>query len=50
LSGKPFDVASHALPAMRLDPAVTGIFAFRDGDFALGGSDPHPHVKAEVAV
>jgi thymidylate synthase len=29
---------------------VTDIFAFRFEDFALEGYDPHPHIKAEVAV
>ncbi|MBX6328071.1 MAG: thymidylate synthase [Pseudolabrys sp.] len=38
------------LPRMRLNPAVTDIFAFRYEDFTLEGYDPHPHIKAEVAV
>ena len=38
------------LPTMRLNPAVKDIFAFRYEDFALEGYDPHPHIKAEVAV
>jgi thymidylate synthase len=38
------------LPAMRINPAVTDIFAFRFEDFALEGYDAHPHIKAEVAV
>jgi thymidylate synthase len=38
------------LPAMRINPAVTDIFAFRYEDFALEGYDAHPHIKAEVAV
>ena len=37
-------------PRMRLNPAVTDIFAFRYEDFALEGYDPHPHIKAQVAV
>jgi len=40
----------RALPTMRLNPAVNDIFAFRYEDFALEGYDPHPHIKAEVAV
>jgi thymidylate synthase len=40
----------RALPTMRLNPAVTDIFAFRYEDFVLEGYDPHPHIKAEVAV
>jgi thymidylate synthase len=42
--------APRALPTMRLNPAVTDLFAFRYEDFALEGYDPHPHIKAEVAV
>jgi thymidylate synthase len=38
------------LPTMRLNPAVKDIFAFRYQDFALEGYEPHPHIKAEVAV
>ncbi|HHW63701.1 MAG TPA: thymidylate synthase [Rhodocyclaceae bacterium] len=40
----------RALPKLRLNPAVTDIFAFRFEDFALEGYDPHPHIKAPVAV
>ena len=39
-----------ALPRMRLNRAVTDLFAFRYEDFALEGYDPHPRIKAEVAV
>jgi thymidylate synthase len=38
------------LPVMRINPAVTDIFAFRFKDFTLEGYDAHPHIKAEVAV
>lgn len=38
------------LPRMTLNPAVTDILAFRFEDFVLEGYDPHPHIKAEVAV
>ena len=38
------------LPRMRLNPAVDDLFAFRYEDFALEGYDPHPRIKAEVAV
>jgi thymidylate synthase len=38
------------LPTMRLNPAVTDLFAFRFEDFALEGYDPHPHIPAPVAV
>jgi len=39
-----------ALPRMRLNPAVTDLFAFRYEDFVLENYDPHPSIKAEVAV
>ena len=35
---------------MRLNPAVKDIFGFRYEDFTLEDYDPHPHIKAEVAV
>ena len=38
------------LPRMVLNPAVTDLLAFRYEDFILDAYDPHPHIKAEVAV
>ena len=38
------------LPKMRLNPAVKDIFEFKFEDFTLEGYDPHPGIKAEVAV
>ena len=38
------------LPVMKLNPEVQDLFAFRFEDFTLEGYDPHPHIKAEVAV
>jgi thymidylate synthase len=38
------------LPTMRLNPAAKDLFAFRYEDFALEGYQPHPHIKAAVAV
>lgn len=38
------------LPTMRLNPAVTDIHAFQFEDFTLEGYDPHPAIKAPVAV
>ena len=38
------------LPTMTLNPAVRDIFAFRFEDFTLTGYDPHPAIKAPVAV
>jgi thymidylate synthase len=40
----------RALPRMRLNPEVRDLFAFRYEDFELEGYDPHPAIKAEVAV
>ena len=37
-------------PTMKLNPEVTDLFAFRFDDFTLEGYDPHPHIKAPVAV
>jgi thymidylate synthase len=42
--------APRRLPRMLLNPAVTDLFAFRYQDFTLEGYDPHPHIKAKVAV
>jgi thymidylate synthase len=38
------------LPAMRLNPEVKSLFDFRYEDFALLNYDPHPGIKAPVAV
>jgi thymidylate synthase len=38
------------LPSMTINPAVKDLFAFRYEDFALEGYEPHPHIKAAVAV
>ena len=38
------------LPVMTLNPEVKDLFAFRLEDFTLSGYDPHPHIKAPVAV
>jgi len=38
------------LPTLRLNPAVTDIHAFQFEDFTLEGYDPHPAIKAPVAV
>ena len=42
--------STRALPQMRLNPAVKDIFGFRFEDFTVENYDPHPHIKAEVAV
>jgi len=38
------------LPTMRINTAVRDIFAFEFEDFTLEGYDPHPAIKAPVAV
>lgn len=38
------------LPVMKIDPAVKDLFAFRYEHFSLEGYDPHPAIKAPVAV
>jgi len=40
----------RALPVLEIDPTVQDLFAFRYEHFTLKGYDPHPHIKAEVAV
>jgi thymidylate synthase len=40
----------RTLPAMKLNRAVKDIFGFRYEDFSLEGYDPHPGIKAPVAV
>jgi thymidylate synthase len=38
------------LPLMKINPAIKNIFDFRFEDFSLENYDPHPHIKAPVAV
>jgi thymidylate synthase len=40
----------RALPRMRINPDVRDIFSFRFEDFTLENYDPHPHIKAPIAV
>ena len=40
----------RALPVMRINPEVDDLFAFTFDDFELQNYDPHPHIKAPVAV
>lgn len=41
---------TRPLPTMKINPDVKDIFLFRYEDFTLENYDPHPHIKAEVAV
>lgn len=42
--------APRPLPVMKINPAVKDILGFRYEDFTLEGYDPHPAIKAPVAV
>ncbi|GMU58748.1 MAG: thymidylate synthase [Myxococcaceae bacterium] len=42
--------APRPFPVMRLNPEVKDLFAFRFEDFTLEGYEPHPAIKAAVAV
>lgn len=40
----------RSLPTMQIDPNVESLFDFRYEHFELTNYDPHPHIKAKVAV
>jgi len=40
----------RSLPTLRINPDVKDLFDFRFEDFELVDYDPHPHIKAPVAV
>ncbi len=40
----------RTLPKMKINPQVKSIFDFKFEDFELLNYDPHPHIKAPVAV
>jgi thymidylate synthase len=40
----------RALPRMEINPEITSLFDFAYEDFKLIGYDPHPAIRAEVAV
>ena len=42
--------APRAFPLMRINPAVKDIFGFTYEDFKLEGYDPHPAIRAPIAV
>jgi thymidylate synthase len=40
----------RSLPQMKINPSVRNLFDFKFEDFELINYNPHPHIKAEVAV
>ncbi len=40
----------RALPTMHINPEIKNIFEFKFADFSLGGYDPHPGIKAPIAI
>ena len=40
----------RSLPKMKINPGVKSIFNFEIDDFELTDYDPHPHIKAPVAI
>jgi thymidylate synthase len=42
--------APRALPRLSLNPAITSLFDFRYEDVVIEGYDPHPNIRAPVAV
>lgn len=42
--------APRTLPTLTINPDVKDIFGFKFEDFELTNYDPHPHIKADVAV
>jgi thymidylate synthase len=42
--------APRPLPVLRINPEVKDLFAFRYEDFRLEGYDPHPAIRAPIAV
>ena len=38
------------LPKIKINPLVRDLFAFQYGDFTVAGYDPHPSIKAPVAI
>ena len=38
------------LPTIKINPEIKDVFDFKFEDFTLENYDPHPHIKAAVAV
>ena len=49
-SGLQLSRQPRPLPTMKINPAVTSLFDFVYEDFELVDYDPHPAIKAPVAV
>ncbi|MBK8065955.1 MAG: thymidylate synthase [Betaproteobacteria bacterium] len=49
-AGQQLARAPRAFPQMHLNPAVADLFAFGYEDFTVDGYDPHPAIKAPIAV
>ncbi len=41
---------TRQLPTMKINPDIKDIFEFKFDDFELTNYDPHPHIKAPVAI
>jgi thymidylate synthase len=41
---------TRKLPTLHLNPTVTDLFAFKFEDVTIEGYDPHPGIKAPVAI
>ena len=49
-TGEQLSRQPRALPTMTINPDIRDVFAFKFEDFSLTGYDPHPAIKAPVAV